>query len=61
MDITYCNLTSFLYYKDIIWKAFFTMATLLMLLLENGVLVDLMTPEEHLQINRPLPWPGRGC
>ena len=34
VDITYCNLTSFLYYKDI-RKALFTMATLLMLLLEN--------------------------
>jgi hypothetical protein len=36
VDITYCNLTSFLYYKDIIRKAFFTMGTLLMPLLENG-------------------------
>ena len=34
-DLVYCNLISFLYYKDMIRKAFFTMATLLMLLLEN--------------------------
>ena len=36
VDITYCYLASFLYYKDLIRKAFFTMATLLMQLLENG-------------------------
>ena len=39
VDITYRNLTSFfLYYKDIIRKAFITIATLLILLLENEVL-----------------------
>ena len=39
VDITYCNLTRFLYYKDIIRKAFFTMATLSMLLLENELFI----------------------